>query len=91
MKKLLIKIVVMMMALLLVGCSTKTEYIYVKPQPYQFQTIDQPKVRNIRVHSKDIKLYNEYIKNFRKIIDFQNGQIKDYYESFTPPKEDKAK
>lgn len=81
----------MMMALLLVGCSTKTEYIYVKPQPYQFQTIDQPKVRNIRVYSKDVKLYNEYIKNFRKIIDFQNGQIKDYYESFTPPKEDKAK
>lgn len=82
MKKLLMSIVAMMMVLSLVGCSTKTEYVYIAPKPYLFQTIQQPKVREIRVHSKDIELYNGYIKNFRNIIDFQNKQIEDYYNSF---------
>ncbi len=82
MKKLMMSIAVMMMVLLQQGCNTKTEYVYIKSKPFNFQTTQQPKVREIRVHSKDIKLYNGYISNFRNTIDFHNQQIKDYEASF---------
>jgi hypothetical protein len=71
-----------MMSLLSVGCSTKTEYVYLKPKPFKFQSTQLPKIREIRVHSKDMKLYTAYIKNFRNIILFHNQQIKDYEISF---------
>ena len=66
---------------LFVGCSTK-EYVYLKPKPFQFQTIQIPKTREIRVYKADTALYKAYIENFRNIIKFQNKQIKDYEGTF---------
>lgn len=82
MKKVIISTVAMMMALLLAGCSTKTEYVYIKPKPFDFQTVEQPKARAIDVRASHLKLYEAYIKNFRDIIDFQNKQVLDYRNSF---------
>lgn len=82
MKKLMMSIVAMMMVSLLAGCSTKTEYVYLKPKPFLFQSTQLPKAREIRVHSKDIRLYEAYITNFRNIIKFHNQQIVDYEASF---------
>lgn len=82
MKNLLMGIVVTMMVFSLVGCSTKTEYAYVTPEPFSFQTTQQPKVREIRIHNKDIELYKAYITNFRNIIEFHNKQIENYYKDF---------
>jgi len=82
MEKILVQIIVLMMILLVSGCSTKTEYIHLKPKPVLFQTTPQPKAREIRVYKGDEKLYKAYIKNFRKIIYFHNMQIEDYRKSF---------
>jgi len=82
MEKILIQSIVLMMILLVSGCSTKTEYVYIKPKPFSFQTTQQPKVREIRVYKGDKKLYKAYIVNFRKIINFHNMQIEDYRKSF---------
>lgn len=82
MKKILIATAMLMMVSLLAGCSTKTEYVYLKPKPFDFQTLEQPKARAIDVRASHIKLYEAYIKNFRDIIDFQNKQILDYKNSF---------
>lgn len=82
MKKLLIATAMLMMVLLQQGCSTKTEYVYIKPKPFDFQTVEQPKVRAIDVRASSLKLYEAYIKNFRDIIDFQNKQVLDYRNSF---------
>ena len=75
-------LVIAISALLFAGCSTKVEYVYLKPKPFNFQTIQQPKIREIRVHKEDKKLYSAYIGNFRNIIDFYNKQIEDYKKSF---------
>jgi len=83
MKKTIMSIAVMMMVTLLAGCSTKTEYVYIKSKPFKFQSTLPPKVREIRVHSKDMVLYKAYITNFRNIIEFHNEQIADYEQSFT--------
>ena len=81
--KLKIVIPILIMILLLLGCSSKqTEYIYVEPKPYLFQIVEQPKVREVRVYKDDEVLYRTYIKNLRSIIEFQNNQIKDYFKSF---------
>lgn len=61
---------------LISGCSEKT--VYVKQTPYNFQKIEQPKERAIRVHKDDEKLYRAYIQRFRSIINFYNDQIDDY-------------
>lgn len=82
MKKLAMTMMIAMMSLLLLGCSTKTEYVYIKPKPFKFQKVPPPKVREIRVYKKDRKLYVKYIEQFRKSIDFCNKQIDDYYKSF---------
>lgn len=82
MKKLLMITAMLMMVLLQAGCSTKTEYVYIKSKPFEFQTVEQPKVRAIDVRTSHLKLYEAYIKNFRDIIDFQNKQILDYQNSF---------
>jgi hypothetical protein len=70
-----------MIVLLLCGCSSKPEYIHIKPKAYPFVNIPQPKIREIRVHKADQKLYEAYIKNFREIIDTHNQQIEDYKNS----------
>jgi len=64
---------------LISGCSEKT--VYVRNPPYDFQKIEQPKERTIRVHKDDEKLYRAYITRFRSIIDFYNDQIDDYKRS----------
>ena len=76
------KILLLIMTLLLLGCSTQKEYIYIKPTPHQFKKTQQPKVRTVRVYKKDEKIYRLYIKQFRDIIKFHNTQIDDYYNSF---------
>ena len=70
--------IAVMTILLLQGCSK--DYTYIKPKPYDFQTVAQPKTREIIVHKDYKKLYEAYIANFRNIIDFQNKQIEDYRE-----------
>ena len=69
-----------MISFLLAGCSK--EYIYTQPKPFKFQTTLQPKVREIRIYNKDIKLYEAYILQFREIIQYHNSQIDDYFMSF---------
>lgn len=68
-------------ALLLQACS-KTEYVKIPCEPFNFKSTQQPKERTIRVLSDDLDLYDAYINNFRGIIDFHNIQIKDYKNSF---------
>ena len=75
-----IAIIAVATILLLQGCS-KTEYVYIKPEPFDFQTTEQPKVREIIVHKDYAKLYETYITNFRNIINFHNTQITDYREA----------
>lgn len=70
-----------LIGLSLQGCSSK-EYIYIKATPYEFQEVEQPKIRSVRVLDEDVELYTAYVKNFRDIIDFFNTQIKDYKASF---------
>ena len=71
-----IAIIVVATILLFQGCSK--EYAYIKPKPYDFQTVAQPKTRVIVVHKDYVKLYEVYVTNFRNIIDFHNKQIEDY-------------
>ena len=91
MKKILIASLLVIIISLLQGCSTKTEYVYIKPKPFKFQTTPLPKVREIRVHSKDMRLYEAYIGNFRNIIEFHNEQIEDYEKSFKENNSTKVK
>ena len=70
-----------LLLLLFSGCSLTPETIYVKEAPYQFQKVQQPKKRTIRVYNDDKKLYNAYITKFRDIIDFHNQQIDNYFKS----------
>jgi len=81
MKKTLIASLLVTITLLFQACST-TEYVYIKSKPFNFQTVEQPKKRDIRVYAPDIKLYEGYVTNFRNIIDFHNQQIADYEKSF---------
>ena len=74
-----IAIIAVAMILLLQGCNK--EIVYIKPKPYDFQTVEQPKTRDIVVHKDYVKLYEAYVTNFRNIRDFQNKQIIDYREA----------
>jgi len=74
-----IAIIAVVTILLLQGCSK--ELVYIKPEPFDFQTTKQPKVREIVVHKDYLKLYEAYITNFRNIINFHNTQILDYREA----------
>ena len=74
--------IMVLICLFLVGCSN-TEYIYIKPKPYGFIETPQPKVRVIRVHKDDLKLYKSYINHFRDLLEFHNTQIQDYNTSHT--------
>ncbi len=72
-------IIAVVTILLFQGCSK--ELVYIKPEPFDFQTTEQPKVRGIVVHKDYLKLYEAYITNFRNIINFHNTQISDYREA----------
>ena len=78
-------ILLLMMIFLFLGCSEKT--VYIKPNPYKFQIVPQPKKRDIIVHKSNQELYEGYILNFREIIDFYNKQIDDYYKDFNTTKD----
>ena len=88
MKKILIPLLII---LFLSSCSAKKEYIYVKPKPFNFQVVEIPKEREIRVYSEDMELYKGYIKLLRKHISIYVLQIQDYKKTFKENKEEKGK
>jgi len=81
MKKIIL--ISILMILSLSSCSARIEYVYIKPEPFDFKVNELPKEREIRVHPRDMELYKGYITQLRKHIDFYILQIKDYKESFT--------
>ncbi|GEM_PF-3808910 len=76
------KIILLLLAASIIGCSTTERLVYIKPEPYMLQKVTQQPVRDIRVSNDDAELYRAYIDKFREQIDFMNKQVDDYFNSF---------
>ncbi len=71
---------------LLTSC-LKPKYIFIKPKPFQFKKTKELPTPSLELIYFDNSIYLAYQKIIKKQIEFHNGQIDDYFNSFKEEKD----